>query len=394
MLSQAIQLTGTYLMSLTRPLSRGAALALPLAAAVAATGGAQSRYELSPFIARNGSLESSPTLVGASLTAYSGSLGGILGMRFGGGYDVRSLAGRTTSSDTERGWAADVDGVISPSRLPVIGPLLGGFLPTVFTGIGVEGVRRNAGESGQSVVTSYGFGVSRSFGGITFDTEARRRTPVSWTGASSDASATTRRGWEYRLGLSIGFGGRSNPGAGIPGIPGLPVPSGAGASRHPEPAPTASASAVVSTAEGYVGTRYTYGGAAPPSGFDCSGFVQYVFARNGVTLPRTSRLQSTAGRSVAANLENARVGDLLFFSQKGDAVDHVAIYVGNHRILHSSSSGGGVRYDDLSSPRGRWFRDRLVATRRVLGEETTLAAPVVASQLDAKLDPPDAAPRP
>ena len=381
-------------MTLTRPLSRGAGLGLALAAGIPSIATAQSRYELSPFIARNGSLESTPTLMGASLTAYSGSLGGVLGMRFGGGYDVRSLAGSTTSSDTERGWAADVDGVISPSRLPVIGPLLGGFLPTVFTGIGVEGVRRNAGESGQSVVTSYGFGVSRSFGGIRVDTEARRRSPVSWTGASSDATATTRRGWEYRLGFSIGFGGRSNPGAGIPSIPGVPLPSGARASRRPEPAPTASASAVISTGDGYLGTKYTYGGAAPQSGFDCSGFVQYVFSRNGVTLPRTSRLQSTAGRSVAANLENARAGDLLFFSQKGDAVDHVAIYVGNDRILHSSSSGGGVRYDDLSSARGRWFRDRIVATRRVLGEETKFVDPVIASQLEPKLDPPDAAPKP
>jgi peptidoglycan DL-endopeptidase CwlO len=172
------------------------------------------------------------------------------------------------------------------------------------------------------------------------------------------------------------------------------MPSPARSSRGAEPAPTAPASAVISTADGYLGTKYTYGGAAPQSGFDCSGFVQYVFSRNGVSLPRTSRQQSTAGRSVAANLENARAGDLLFFSQKGDAVDHVAIYVGNDRILHSSSSGGGVRYDDLGSPRGRWFRDRLVATRRVLGEESKLVDPVIASQLAPKLDPPDAAPKP
>jgi len=351
---------------------------------------AQSRFELSPFAARNGSLEGTPTLLGASLTSYSSSLGGVFGMRFGGAYDVRALAGATTTTDTERGWTADVDAVVSPARFPYIGPLLGGFLPTFFTGIGVEGIRRNAGQSGQGVVTSYGVGVSRALGGnIALETEARRRTPATWSG-STDAT-TTRRGWEYRVGISIGFGGRSNPGVGIPG---LPIPTATRTSRRNDPPPTASASAVLSTADDYVGTRYTYGGGTPESGFDCSGFVQYVYRRNGVTLPRTSRQQATAGESVGGKLAGARAGDLLFFSQRGDVVDHVAIYVGNDRILHSSASGGGVRYDDLGSARGRWFLDRLVATRRLLGADARFIDPGVTAQLDAKLDPPDSAPKP
>ncbi|HEX6049121.1 MAG TPA: C40 family peptidase [Gemmatimonadaceae bacterium] len=352
---------------------------------------AQSRYELSPFAARNASLAGTPTLMGASLTTYSGRLGGILGMRVGGAYDVRALAGSTTSSDTERGWTADVDGVISPSRFPVIGPLLGGFIPTLFSGIGVEGIRRNAGESAQTIVTSYGMGVSRSIGGISIDTEARRRTPVSWSGSATDATSVARRGWEYRVGISIGFGGRSNPGAGLPGIP---LPSGSRSTRRSEPAPSASARAVLATGDTYVGTRYTYGGESPQAGFDCSGFVQYVFRRHGLTLPRTSRQQSTAGRSISSKLAHVRAGDLLFFSQRGDVVDHVAIYAGDNRILHSSSSGDGVRYDDLGSARGRWFVDRLVAARRVLGEDTRFIDPGVTARLDVKLDPPDLAPKP
>jgi len=366
----------------------GGAMALVTAAAEA---GAQSRFELSPFAARNGSLEGTPTLLGASLTTYSSSLGGILGMRVGGAYDVRALAGATTTTDTERGWTADVDAVVSPARFPVIGPLLGGFLPTLFTGVGVQGVRRNAGQSGQGVVTSYGVGVSRSLAGnVALETEARHRAPATWSNSSAEAS-TTRRGWEYRVGISIGFGGRSNPGAGFPG---LPIPTGTRASRRSDPPPTASASAVIATGDDFVGTRYTYGGATPESGFDCSGFVQYVFRRNGVTLPRTSRRQATAGQSIASKLAGSRAGDLLFFSQRGDVVDHVAIYVGDDRILHSSSSGGGVRYDDLASSRGRWFLERLVATRRVLGEDARFVDPGVVAQLDAKLDPPDSAPRP
>jgi cell wall-associated NlpC family hydrolase len=354
---------------------------------------AQSRFELSPFASRNSSLEGSPVLLGAALTSYGGRLGGMFGLRFGGAYDVRSLTSSSTASSTERGWVADADAVISPARFPVIGPLLGGFLPTFFSGIGAEGLRRTDGTGGQSVVGSYGIGVARTLGSLSFETEARHRTPINWTGSSSDGTAaipTTRTGWEYRIGFSIGFGGKTTP----RGIPSLPIPVSAGPSRRAEPVPTTSASAVLTTGNGYLGTRYTYGGSSPKTGFDCSGFVQYVYSRNGVTLPRTSRQQATAGQSLAAKLDGLRAGDLLFFSQSGDAVDHVAIYAGNDRILHSTSSGGGVRYDDLGSPRGKWFRDRLVAARRVLGDGATFVDPFVVTQLDSKLDPPDKAPRP
>lgn len=359
-----------------------------LIALTASPGGAQSRYALSPFASSNGSLAGTPTLVGAALTTYGSSLGGVLGVRFGGAYDIRSLAGTSATNDTDRGWATDVDAVISPARLPVIGPMLGGFLPTLFSGIGVEGVRRNAGVSGQSVVTSYGAGVTRTIGGaLAIETEARRRMPVSWRGSASDASATTRRGWEYRLGVSIGFGGGAATGRGGGIIPNIPIPIG---SRSP----TASASAVIATGDEQVGSRYTYGGTTPQGGFDCSGFVQYVYRRNGITLPRTSRQQSSAGRSLPARTNGLRAGDLLFFSQHRDVVDHVAIYAGDDRILHSSSSGGGVRYDDLGSSRGRWFKDRLVAVRRVLGEGASFIDPGIVARLDAKLDPPDGAPKP
>ena len=355
---------------------------------------AQSRFELSPFAARNSSLAGSPTLLGAALTTYSGSLGGVFGMRFGGAYDIRALTSSSTATGVERGWVGDADAVISPARFPVIGPLLGGFLPTFFSGIGVEGLRRSDGTGGQSLVGSYGVGVSRHIGSIAFETEARHRVPVNWSSSSNDAGALpplTQKGWEYRIGFSIGFGGKTTP----RGIPSLPIPTGSRSSARNEPAPTASASAVLTTGDSYLGTRYTYGGSAPQTGFDCSGFVQFVYGRNGITLPRTSRQQATTGRSMPKKLDgNLRAGDLLFFSQGGDVVDHVAIYAGNDRILHSTSSGGGVRYDDLATARGKWFTDRLVAVRRVLGDGATFIEPGVVAQLDQKLDPPDSAPKP
>jgi len=109
-----------------------------------------------------------------------------------------------------------------------------------------------------------------------------------------------------------------------------------------------------------------YGGAKPGVGFDCSGFVQYVFGRHGISLPRTSRQQATAGRALPRAVTNLRPGDLMLFSSKGRGVDHVAIYAGNNRMIHSSAGAGGVVYDDLTTPRGKWYLARHVASRRVL----------------------------
>jgi cell wall-associated NlpC family hydrolase len=133
------------------------------------------------------------------------------------------------------------------------------------------------------------------------------------------------------------------------------------------------ATRVLTTAQRYVGTKYVFGGTSP-RGFDCSGFVQYVFRKHGVRLPRTSRQQAVVGRRVAAKLSGLRPGDLLLFATGGSRIDHVAIYAGKNRIIHSSASGGGVRYDHLSSKRGKWLAGHHVASRRVLSDGTRLVA--------------------
>jgi cell wall-associated NlpC family hydrolase len=135
---------------------------------------------------------------------------------------------------------------------------------------------------------------------------------------------------------------------------------------HSPRATTANASRVLATAERYLGTRYRYGGESPGAGFDCSGFVQYVFGRNGVDLPRTSRQQASAGHSLPARMDSLRPGDLMLFSSRGRGIDHVAIYVGDQRMLHSSAGAGKVLYEDLTTARGRWYLARHVASRRVL----------------------------
>ena len=119
------------------------------------------------------------------------------------------------------------------------------------------------------------------------------------------------------------------------------------------------------TAKRYLGTRYRFGG-TKPGAFDCSGFVRYVFARHGMQLPRTAREQASVGKAVAVGPDSLRVGDLLFFRTKRGEASHVAIYVGDGRIIHASSGSRRVRYDDLTSPRGQWFIERLTSVRRVL----------------------------
>jgi len=155
----------------------------------------------------------------------------------------------------------------------------------------------------------------------------------------------------------------------------------------------ASAGAVLATADEYVGTKYVWGGETP-SGFDCSGFVQYVFRQHGVELPRTSRQQAAVGQSVPRTPGALRSGDLMLFASSGARIDHIAIYAGANQIIHSSSSGGGVGYDDLSSKRGRWFTSHHVATRRVLAGGQSLVGPLSAAlRAFAGFDPPDRAPR-
>lgn len=133
----------------------------------------------------------------------------------------------------------------------------------------------------------------------------------------------------------------------------------------PYPSSSRSAAVVVPTAEQYLGVKYTWGGESPRTGFDCSGFTQYVFEKHGVRLPRTSRAQAFAGAPVPLDFARLRAGDLLMFASNGQPISHVAIYAGDRRIIHSSKSGSGVRYDDLTSRRGAWYRENAVVARRV-----------------------------
>ncbi len=108
-----------------------------------------------------------------------------------------------------------------------------------------------------------------------------------------------------------------------------------------------------------VGTPYRHGGNTPEGGFDCSGLIGHVYkTRGSVAMPRTvSRLQD-AGQSVPP--DSIRAGDLVIFSQRGEAT-HAGIYVGANRFVHAPSSGGEVRLDSLTAK--HWAAQK-VAFRR------------------------------
>jgi cell wall-associated NlpC family hydrolase len=133
----------------------------------------------------------------------------------------------------------------------------------------------------------------------------------------------------------------------------------------PSPAASAAAANVLRIADSYVGVKYVWGGNTPAQGFDCSGFTKYVFAKYGITLPRTSREQVRAGVAVPADFRDLIPGDIMLFAEPGQAISHVAIYAGNGRIIHASSSVGGVGYTDLNTG-SEWFVAYFVAARRIL----------------------------
>ena len=127
----------------------------------------------------------------------------------------------------------------------------------------------------------------------------------------------------------------------------------------PEALNNASAGAIIATAKQYIGVPYVWGGSTP-SGFDCSGFVQYVFARHGITLPRTSAAQYTAGKWVSKS--DLRPGDLVFYNTSGSGVSHLGIYIGNGQFIHASSSKG-VMISDMSNS---YWSARYYGARRIL----------------------------
>jgi cell wall-associated NlpC family hydrolase len=110
---------------------------------------------------------------------------------------------------------------------------------------------------------------------------------------------------------------------------------------------------IVVEAKSFVGTPYVWGGTSP-RGFDCSGFVQYVYKHAGVGLPRVSSQQASSGQRIS--LSQLKKGDLVAWdnSTRNKGADHIAIYLGNGRIAEAPRPGVALRVRNLGSNEGAW----------------------------------------
>jgi cell wall-associated NlpC family hydrolase len=124
--------------------------------------------------------------------------------------------------------------------------------------------------------------------------------------------------------------------------------------------PASTAVGTVNIAKGLLGSRVVWGGASPVQGFDCSGFVQYVYRQAGISLPRTADLQFLVGRSVprAALMP----GDLVYFTTYAPGASHVGIYIGKDKFIHTSWSQGVVAVGDMNDA---YFAARYYGAKRV-----------------------------
>ncbi len=134
--------------------------------------------------------------------------------------------------------------------------------------------------------------------------------------------------------------------------------------QDPPAATAANTAELAFRALGLVGTPYRTAGADPRVGFDCSGFVVFVYRDVfGLALPRSTDAQY--GMDLRSPRRAAlQTGDLVFFDTGGNGISHVGIYVGEGRFVHAPNHGGRVRLDHLDD---RYWKSRFRGARRVLG---------------------------
>lgn len=133
-------------------------------------------------------------------------------------------------------------------------------------------------------------------------------------------------------------------------FPALPVSVARGGGNSPGLASIPASGDVASYAVQFVGSRYRWGGTSPSRGFDCSGLTSYVYAQNGVRLPRTAAQQYSTGVGArVGSMDSLAPGDLVFFANTGGkrGISHVAIYIGGGRMVHAMTPRYGVQVSNV-----------------------------------------------
>jgi cell wall-associated NlpC family hydrolase len=123
----------------------------------------------------------------------------------------------------------------------------------------------------------------------------------------------------------------------------------------PTGAPPSRYGGVVGIAMQYLGIPYQWGGSSPDTGFDCSGFVMYVYAQVGISLPHNAAMQYSYGTAVSQS--ELQPGDLVFFNGLG----HNGIYIGGNQFIHSPHTGDVVKISSISG----WYADTWYGARRL-----------------------------
>ncbi|HTX56851.1 MAG TPA: C40 family peptidase [Candidatus Acidoferrales bacterium] len=125
------------------------------------------------------------------------------------------------------------------------------------------------------------------------------------------------------------------------------------------------AAALTRSALKFLGVPYVFGGTTS-SGFDCSGYVQHVFAMLGISLPRTADAQYDAGHRIVGGM---RPGDLVFFQTYAAGASHVGIYLGKGKFVHASSSQGVM----ISSLHDSYWAARFIGAKRFISAKHLVA---------------------
>jgi cell wall-associated NlpC family hydrolase len=201
-------------------------------------------------------------------------------------------------------------------------------------------------------------------GGVGYDLSPASFLSVGLEARWRQLSLGSRHGPELGLGVTIHLGGDS---------PTRPPSTGGFTSKPPLSSvelaekPTGLADSIVATAAAAMGRPYQYGGTGTAGGgFDCSGLIQYAFRQHGIELPRRSVDQAREGKKVDRKLDRLKPADLLTFSNRGGAVTHVGLYIGDGRFIHSATRGVQVSILSAEDPYGRWWYSRWVGVRRIV----------------------------